>query len=295
MDRGTNTKITFEGKANYPIWTPDGSRVVLGWWNRGQSNLWWKAGVSASAMERLIAKEDVFQVPGAFSPDGENLAFVEKVAGSFDIAVLRMHDRQVTPLLNSRFHELFPDFSPDGRWLAYTSSSSEPDEVYVQSFPGPGTTLQISPEGGSEPIWAPDGKKLYYRRRAQVWAVDVQTSPAFSAGRPHLLFENSEYGREVAPIRSWDISRDGHQFLMIRLEQRKPAPTTELTLVQLVRGDQAAGPLRKEVRGDMGTDFAAAALPGNAGGPRDCVPGPGGAFRHPSRAAFLPLEAGGAF
>ncbi len=81
---------------------------------------------------------------------------------------------------------LFPDFSPDGRWLAYTSSLSESGEVYVQPFPGPGTSLQISSEGGTEPIWAPDGKRLYFRRRAQVWAVDVRASAFFSAGKPRL-------------------------------------------------------------------------------------------------------------
>ena len=69
------------------------------------------------------------------------------------------------------------------------------------------------------------------RRGDQVWVVDVRTDGGFSAGKPRLLFEKPGYGRDD-PIRGWDISPDGQRFLMVKLEERKPQPVTEMILVQ---------------------------------------------------------------
>ena len=115
------------------------------------------------------------------------------------------------------------------------------DEVYVQPFPGPGAKWQISSEGGVEPLWARNSKQLFYRfvtpgagsQTNQVWSVDVQTEPGFSAGKPRLLFEEPGRGyARAGPIRGWDISPDGERFLMVKLEVRKPQPLTEMILVQ---------------------------------------------------------------
>ncbi len=80
-------------------------------------------------------------------------------------------------------------------------------------------------------MWSPDGKRLFFRRPNQVWVVDVQTSAAFSAGKPRLLFEQAGYATG-GPIRCWDISPDGKRFLMIKLEEGRPQPVTEMILVQ---------------------------------------------------------------
>jgi serine/threonine-protein kinase len=153
----------------------------------------------------------------------------------YDIELLNVRDRKVTPYLNSRFEELQPEFSPDGKWMAYVSSESGRCEVYVQAFPGPGRKLQISSEGGMEPLWARNGKQLFYRwglLTNQVWSVDVQTEPIFSASKPRLLFDLAGYDYAGAMIRGWDISADGERFLMVKLEDRKSQPLTEMVLVQ---------------------------------------------------------------
>lgn len=90
---------------------------------------------------------------------------------------------------------------------------------------------QVSSEGGSEPLWARNGKQLFYRRQDQVWVVDVQTEGGLTTGKPRLLFEKPGYNRAY-PIRAYDLSLDGQRFLMVKFENRRPTPVTEMTLVQ---------------------------------------------------------------
>ena len=116
--------------------------------------------------------------------------------------------------------------------MAYGSAASGRNEVYVQPFPGPGGKWQVSNEGGEEPLWSRNGKQLFYRRGYnQVWMVDVQTGSGLPASKPHLLFDQLGYARSN-PIRGWDISLDGQRFLMVKLEETKSTPVTELILVQ---------------------------------------------------------------
>jgi serine/threonine-protein kinase len=182
-------------------------------------------------MERLTTSE-YGQSPASFTPDGATLAFVEihpDTGG--DILLLDLKSRRVTPFLNSRSSEGYPVFSPDGRWLAYRSDESGRQEVYVRPFPNPGGKWKLSLEGGTEPLWARNGKQLFYRWQDQVWAVDVRTDADFTPGKPRLVFDVPGY-RMSNPIGGWDISLDGQRFLMAKLDDRKPTPVTEMILVQ---------------------------------------------------------------
>jgi eukaryotic-like serine/threonine-protein kinase len=129
------------------------------------------------------------------------------------------------------FRERQPDFSPNGHLLAYASDDSGHFEIYVCSVEGPPVRKQISTAGGTEPLWARDGSRLYYRRGDEVWGVDIRWEPDFSPGRPRLLFS---IPRIVASVngRSYDISLDGRQFLMVQATPATPTPVTELILVQ---------------------------------------------------------------
>jgi len=187
-------------------------------------------------MERLTTS-DSSQYPGSWSPDGATLAFVGVYPGTGgDLLLLDLRGHRVTPFLNSRFPAWYPEFSPDGRWMAHVSFESGREEVYVRPFPGPGGKWQISHEGGREPLWARDGKRLFYRSGEAedwplVWAVDVRTDGGFSPGKPRLLFRAPGLG-VGGPIRAWDLSLDGRRFLMVKLEERKSQPVTEMILVQ---------------------------------------------------------------
>jgi serine/threonine-protein kinase len=231
LHRGTATRLTSEGAAGWVTWTPDGRRLVFEWMKALLGNIYWQPADGSAPMERL-SQSEYGQRPGSWSPDGATLAFVQYHPDSgWDILLLHMRDRKVAPFLNSRFYEGCPEFSPDGRWIAYASDESGRREVYVQPFPAREGKWQVSNEGGTEPLWSRNGRQLFYRRPDQVWAVDVQTGSGFAASRPRLLFERPGYGVNQ-PIREWDISLDGQRFLMVKLDERKPQPVTELVLVQ---------------------------------------------------------------
>jgi serine/threonine-protein kinase len=231
LDTGTNSRLTHEGMSSRAIWNPDGNRIVFRWKDPSGINLFSQPYDGSSPMERLTTG-GYSQFPGSWSSDGKTLAFVENLPNTRqDIVLLDIATKRVTPFLNSQFNERFPELSPDGRWIAYVSDESGRDEVYVQPFPGPGMKRPVSTEGGLQPLWAKDGRQLFFRRQDQVWAVDVRTDGGLSTGKPCLLFERPGYS-PGGPTRSYDLSQDGKRFLMVKLEQRTPAPVTELTLVQ---------------------------------------------------------------
>lgn len=232
LKRGTRNRLTREGKAFYADWTPDGKRLVFGWAIEGYDNLFLQPADGSGPPERLTTSDHV-QHPGSWSPDGATLAFVEERADkTFDISLLDLKTRRTTVFLNSSASEGYPEFSPDGRWLAYSSEESGRFEVYVRPFPGPGGKWLISQVGGIEPIWARNGKRMYFRSNddSSVWGVDIQTGAGVSAGKPRLMF-NLPGMMGGHPSRAWDVSLDGKRFLMVKLEEVKPTPVTELVFV----------------------------------------------------------------
>ena len=234
LNRGTTSRLTGEGKAAFVNWTRDGTRVFFGWRKSGSAaNLYWQPADGSQAMERLTTSDN-YQAVGSCSPDGVTLVFVEsRPDTSGDILLLDLRSRRITPFLKSQSDELYGEFAPDGRWMAYVSDESGKEEVYVRPFPGPGGKWLVSQGGGVEPLWGRNGKQLFYRQwgNDQVWVVDVRTEGGFFATKPRLLFKNPRMGG-AHPLRGWDISLDGQRFLMVELEDRKSQPVTELTLVQ---------------------------------------------------------------
>src|SRR5256885_14544622 len=134
------------------------------------------------SLERLTTKP-ITQNPTSWSADGQYLAFFELGAGTLrDITVLRTSDKTTQSFLATQFNEGAASFSPDGRWLAYTSNESGRPEVYVQPFPGPGGKWQISTEGGAEPLWNHNSRELFYRIGKKMMSVQIATE----IGRAHV-------------------------------------------------------------------------------------------------------------
>ena len=171
--RDTLTRLTFADDAHdFPAWTPDGKRITYAViTDGGVFNISWKRADGAGDGQRLIEGKSSLVQP-TWSPDGRTLAFVEINSDTGgDIMTLSVDGDEKTgwkpgapkPFVNTPFGEFFPAFSPDGRWLAYTSDESGHNEVYVRPFPGPGGKWQISTGGGAFPQWSRNGRELFYR------------------------------------------------------------------------------------------------------------------------------------
>jgi hypothetical protein len=104
--------------------------------------------------------------------------------------------------------------SRDGHWLAYTFDGTAREEIWVGAYPALSEPIPISPNGGADPVWAKNGRELYYLEGRTMMAVPVQTSPAFRFERPAKLFE-SPSGLAVFPNVSYDVAENG-RFLMIK-------------------------------------------------------------------------------
>ena len=146
----------------------------------------------------------------------------------FDIWVLSIGDRKTRAVIHTAANEMTPEFSPDGRWLAYVSNESGRHEVYVQPYPGPGERHLISTNGGEQPAWSGNGRELFYVQggafsgggATTLMSVRIATAPAFQAGTPEAVFESADL--RTAWGRSYDVAPDGRRFL---LTLNKEAPT----------------------------------------------------------------------
>jgi serine/threonine-protein kinase len=231
--RGTNRRLTEGGRAFGPLWTPDGMRCVFSWHESQAGNLFWQPYNVSLPMERLT-RSPYDQMPGSWSSDGKTLAFLElhpDPVYNWDILLLDTVSRRVTPLVCSQLDEVYPDISPDGRWIAYVSNDSGRREVFVRSFLDLGPKLQVSIQGGAEVLWARNGKELFYRSGDQIWVADVRTDDGLTTTKPRILFEKPGF-RTSFPIRNWNLSLDGQRFLMVKIGAKEPTPVTELILIQ---------------------------------------------------------------
>ncbi len=115
----------------------------------------------------------------------------EKIGlGTANDCVLEMNaERKPRPFVQTKFNEGSPRFSPDGRYIAYASDESGRNEVYVTPYPGPGAKVQVSTDGGADPVWKRKGGELYYRNGDEMMVVNVVTHPVFRADKPRLLWE----------------------------------------------------------------------------------------------------------
>jgi eukaryotic-like serine/threonine-protein kinase len=138
--------------------------------------------------------------------------------------------RKAQPFLRTPFNENTSRFSPDGRWMVYMSDESGRNEIYAQPYPGPGGKWQISTVGGTEPVWNPNGRELFYRSGDRMMAVDIATQPGFVAGTPRMLFEG-RYEVAPAPIVNYDVSPDGQRFLMVKPGEQAQAAPTQINVV----------------------------------------------------------------
>ena len=206
--RGTFMPLTSEWGEG-PVWTPDGRRVAYSARaDQGIQLMPWDGSGNAEEVAPGCSR-----LPTSFSPDGKHLALMlyDADTGGGDIALLSL-DGTSEPMsfLNGPHHEKEGFFSPDGKWLAFTSSKSGREEVVLTPYPGPGGAMQVSIHGGEDPRWNPQGGELLFEDGAEkLMSVAIATEPKLKVGRPVALFDlEGAIFRDVAP--------DGERFLVIR-------------------------------------------------------------------------------
>ena len=206
-------RLTFDDFSTAtPVWTPDGSRIVY----EVDGGLAWVSADGGSPPEP-VGPRGHFHAH-AWSPSG-NLIAVDMQASRL-VELTPGTDAEPRPLDQSRDGEgISAALSPDGRWLAYVSNVTGQWEIWVRAYPGPGAPARISPNGGSEPLWARDGRTLYYVEGRALMAVTVDASTGFEFGAPAHLFEDDFRQFQQPP--SYDVAADG-RFVTIRSDATPP-------------------------------------------------------------------------
>jgi serine/threonine-protein kinase len=158
----------------------------------------------------------------AFAPDGKTLAFVGRTDGKWSLrtAVIRtgpdgLESGATEPFVDVPSGAATAAFSPDGRWLAYTSAESGPFEVYVRRFPDNGTKRLVSSGGGMMPMWSPNGKDIFYRsqdQRLMVASYGVKDG-AFIADPPRPW--SAQRLANIGMTGNVDLAPDGTRFVAL--------------------------------------------------------------------------------
>ena len=240
LDATRSTRFTFDpSQDRFPIWSPDGSRIVFDSDRKGQRDLYVKPSNASGGEEPLVESAQV-KVASDWSRDGRFLLYHSlDPQTSFDIWVLPMEgDRKPFVFLKTNFDEWRGKFSPDGRWVAYMSNESGRNEIYARSFSGnaseasTGGQWQVSTSGGMNPRWRADGKELYYLAPdGKLMAAPITVSGAtIMPGTPVALFQTRIVGggTDITVGVNYDVSADGHFLINTELEDT----ATPITLLQ---------------------------------------------------------------
>jgi Tol biopolymer transport system component len=230
LNRLTLDKVTSSPRNDpFPVWSPDGRRVVTG----DGPGLVWRAADGSGADEPLTTSSQI-QFPMSFSPDGRLLVLTEVKGGHNDLSVLTMDGtREVKPLagLHTLASEGPAEISPDGRWLAYQSNESGENHIYVRPFPDASQgRYTVSPNGGTHPAWAREGRELYYiDASGMLTAVAVEPGQTFQIRGTTPLFSTTSYVAS-GQSRSYDVRPGREHFLFIKDANVSTGPTIVVVL-----------------------------------------------------------------
>jgi eukaryotic-like serine/threonine-protein kinase len=213
---GTLTRLTTQGITNdRPEWSPDGKRVLYRSERGDATGLWWQPIDFTGPAEPLILNGtgDIWE--GVLSPDGKALVYRTGTLGNANIWYRQLQgDTTAKAIAATPFTEWGPRISPDGRWVVYSSDDSRSMQVYVRPLPGPGERVQVSVDGGGNPVWSRDGRKIYFLSNQRMMVATVTTSPTFAVTSRKMLFASDYF--DLPGHASFDVSPDGKRFLMLK-------------------------------------------------------------------------------
>ena len=196
-----------------PVWAPSGDRVVF-WASGYRSNFLqiYARPADGSGTPELVFPTPFDANPTAWSSDGKTLLLATLDIGNYDVVAADLHGGLRT-LAGGKGYQRGGRFSPDGRWVVYSSDESGRNEIYLVDYPAARRRLPISTEGGASPLWAPNGREIYYRLGDRVMAVTIGSGPDRKPGLPRELFRG-DFFQDPNGDQSYDIAPDG-RFLML--------------------------------------------------------------------------------
>ena len=218
-ERGAFHQFTFDG-AEHPIWSPDGTRLVYYSPREASPGFYWQSADGSGEAVRVVSKESGDPNPNSWASSDHVASYEADPRTGFDVWVSSLMDGTTSPFVASDASERAPVFSPDGDWIAYVSDESGVDAVYVKHYPDVGTKHGVSTGEGPaySPIWAPDGRELFYVQGTVLMSLPIELQPTFRrAGRPTQLFVGDKYVFLDANAQQFDIHPDGDRFLMLRM------------------------------------------------------------------------------
>jgi len=227
-------RLTAEkGLDSYPVWTPDGRQIVYAAEVAGgYQNLAIRSADGVGERE-MLTKSERHQTPYTISPDGRLVVFRDEVPGEgTNLGVLDLQKREAKPLIATHFNERNAEISPDGRLIAYQSDEAGENEVFVRPFPNVDAgKKQISSGGGKRPVWARDGRRLFFEATSAATTVQVSERKGegldFEPAR--TAFDGSSFFDRALIGRTYDLGADG-RFLMAKRGDQAAEPP-DLTLV----------------------------------------------------------------
>ena len=230
LDRASNTftRQTTAGINRAPEWSPDGKRILYKaitggtistkGFSTGRTPILWAPADGSQQAETLYVADAAVN-EAVLSPDQRWLVLRTDPTPPYprDIfAVDLKGDRKLQPMATGPSSEMMPRLSPDGHWLAYQSDVSGRNEIYVRPFPGEGARVQVSDNGGGEPMWDRKGRALYYRASEGITVATVTSGAVLSVGARKLVLRGTD--PSDPSHQSYDVAPDGTHFLMLRHE-----------------------------------------------------------------------------
>ncbi len=234
LGQGTLFRATFDRDGHDATWTPDGQSITYSTFRNNSTFGLYRVRPGSGAKPDSLLVSPKMGYTGHWLPDGSGLVTTSDDLSSGsgrDVALVSNGGRgPLVPLVSTPFQEQYASVSRDGKWLAFVSDQSGADQVYVRPLKGDGDVVQVSQNGGSEPVWASNGRELFYRGGSEgaidLMSASVGASAGFEITSRQKLFPLADIVA-ANPHANYDVSPDGRTFVMVRR-----SPSMRITILQ---------------------------------------------------------------